>query len=173
MNEPLTIEQLKKFGFRLPERLPFYGFGIQHLQVGGIEDHGEFSRLVLLPSPRYIDGSHIRVEGVGKVNESRVAVDVPRSYETLSCSGCITTRDRDCRPLLGVYLHDRKFNQLFEDEAATFFEILAVSFVMKSFDLFSEFGPLFARADYVVVREPMGDPYLRLTEVTPRKHLEF
>lgn len=168
MNEPLTHEQLKKRGFRLPKRLSFCDLAFR-MRVKDIEDHGDFSRLMCQPSKRFINDNHFTVEGVGKFNEGLTIIDTPRSYLSLTCIDHEVTRPVKNNTSF-VFCYDNG------NWVSSRLDILAVSLVARLFSLDHLMSPSyfkFARADYVVIREPMGKPYLSLAAVYQRKHLEF
>lgn len=168
VGKSLTPEQLKKQGFRLPERLSFCDLAFR-MCVKEIEDHGDFSRLMCQPNTRFVNDNRFTVEGVGKFNEALLIIDTPRSYLSLTCIDHEVTRPVK-NDTSFVFCYDNK------NWASSRLDILAVSLVARLFSLDHLMSPSyfkFARADYVVVREPMGKPYLSLTTVYPRKHLEF
>ena len=86
-SEKFTPEKLKKFGFRLPEKLPFTGIGLEKLTISEVQDHGDHVKLFAFPSERYTEDSYITVEGSGRINHCVVVFSTERNYATLTAEG--------------------------------------------------------------------------------------
>lgn len=171
-SEQLTSEQLQKSGFRLPEKLPFTGIGLEKLTISEVQDHGDHVKLFAFPSERYNEGNHIIVDGVGKVNHCMAVLSVPRTYTTLTAEGSRVyktyySEDQSVRIFRGNYTS----GEVTRDEVP----VIGLSILCKAFDLFKCYGGDYARADYKIVRPPdfRDNPYLELTRVCKVDGLKF
>lgn len=173
-SEKFTPEQLKKFGFRLPEKLPFTGFGIHKLTISEVRDHGDHVELFAIPSERYTEDSYITVEGSGRINHCVVVFSTERNYATLTAEGSrIYKTVRGTDEFVRIFKGDFASGSVSEIRHDV--QLIGVSILSKAFDLFKVYGGRYARADYKVVKpvDFRSNPHLELTGVWKADGLKF